>query len=404
MSELFSREDEKREKIKSIIRRIHSGEDPELLKREFSDVLKGVRPDEIAKIEEELIREGLPREDIQRLCEIHLDMFKDAIAGAPRLAPEEHPIGILMNEHNYMQDAANRVSLLAKDLRSYSSFQDSKQVSEQIYTIVLDLKDSESHYLREENVLFPYLERHGVTQPPAIMWMEHQTIRETKKKLYELLDNKNRLQFNEFSEQLFSIAVELAELLSSHFFKENNILFPTAMRLFTEPEWNEIASGFDEIGYPSWSKVFRPVKASTAPKTRIATSGSVEFETGFLNINEIEAILNTVPFDITFVDADDKVRYFNQSKDRIFPRTKAVLGRTVQNCHPQKSIYVVNQILDEFKSGKRDVAEFWINKAGRLIFIRYYPVRDHTGKYLGCVEVTQDITEIKNIEGEKRLL
>jgi len=131
--------------------------------------------------------------------------------------------------------------------------------------------------------------------------------------------------------------------------------------------------------------------------------GEIAFETGNLSQEELETILNRLPVDITFVDKEDTVRYFSQSKERIFPRTKAVIGRKVQQCHPQKSIHVVNQILDDFRNGRRDVADFWIQLKGRLIYIRYFAIRKNR-EYLGCLEVTQDITDIKKIEGEKRLL
>jgi len=131
--------------------------------------------------------------------------------------------------------------------------------------------------------------------------------------------------------------------------------------------------------------------------------GEIAFETGNLSKEELETILNSLPVDITFVDKEDTVRYFSQSKERIFPRTKAVIGRKVQQCHPEKSIHIVNQILDDFRNGRRDVAEFWIQLKGRLIYIRYFAIRKN-GEYLGCLEVTQDITDIKKIEGEKRLL
>jgi len=130
----------------------------------------------------------------------------------------------------------------------------------------------------------------------------------------------------------------------------------------------------------------------------------LRFETGTLSKDEIEATLNTLPVDITFVDKEDTVRYFNKSEKRIFVRTKAVIGRKVQQCHPRKSIHIVNKILDSFKNGKKDVAEFWIQKDNRLVHIRYFPVRNKDGKYLGTIEVTQDITNLKKIEGEKRLL
>ena len=132
--------------------------------------------------------------------------------------------------------------------------------------------------------------------------------------------------------------------------------------------------------------------------------GEISLETGSMTKEELETVLNTLPVDLTFVDVEDKVQYFSQSKERIFPRAKAVIGRKIQQCHPQKSIHKVNQILDDFKSGQRDVAEFWIQLNERLIYIRYFALRGKSKEYLGCLEVTQDITNIKKIQGEKRLL
>ena len=141
-----------------------------------------------------------------------------------------------------------------------------------------------------------------------------------------------------------------------------------------------------------------------APIMKTEMEGTIPFETGNLSKEEIESTFNALPVDVTFVDKDDTVRYFSQSEDRIFVRTKAVLGTSVQQCHPEKSIEVVNKILEDFRSGKRDVAEFWMNFEGKLIHIRYLPVRGKNGEYLGCLEVTQDITNIRKMEGEKRLL
>lgn len=135
-----------------------------------------------------------------------------------------------------------------------------------------------------------------------------------------------------------------------------------------------------------------------------SASCEVPLDTGSLSLVELEGILNALPVDISFVDEKDTVRYFNPTKGRIFARTKAVIGRKVQNCHPAKSVHVVERILDDFRAGRREKAEFWIDLDGRLVYIRYLPVRDRAGKYLGCLEVTQDITEVRTIEGEKRLL
>jgi len=137
---------------------------------------------------------------------------------------------------------------------------------------------------------------------------------------------------------------------------------------------------------------------------RKMSEGLLRFETGTLSKDEIETILNTLPVDITFVDKEDTVKYFNKSEERIFVRTKSVIGRKVQKCHPQKSIHIVDKIVESFRNSKKDVAEFWIQKGNRLVHIRYFPVRNKDGKYLGTIEVTQDITDLKKIEGEKRLL
>ena len=198
----------------------------------------------------------------------------------------------------------------------------------------------------------------------------------------------------------------LFELISNHFYKENKILFPTSLKIIKDSEWIDIREQFDGIGYCDFTP--ESAKAPIKEVGKIASDknikDAIELETGTLSKAEIEAIFDSMPVDVTFVDKDDEVRYFSQTKDRIFVRTKAIIGRKVQNCHPQKSIHVVNQIVEDFKKGTRDVAAFWINLEGRLIHIRYFPVRNKEGEYLGVLEVTQDITDIKKIEGEKRLL
>lgn len=267
------------------------------------------------------------------------------------------------------------------------------------------LKDSENHFLREENVLFPYLEKHGVTEPPAIMWMEHDQIRGIKQNLIRLIDTHESMGFRNFARQLEEAALSLAEMLSSHFYKENNILFPIALQVMEESEWKDIRRQFDELGYCCFTPepARAAVEVAKMPTSKPEIAGMVAFEAGALSREEIEAIFNTLPVDVTFVDKEDTVRYFSQSKDRLFTRAKAVIGRKVQQCHPQKSVHLVNQILDDFKSGRKDVAEFWINFRGRLVYIRYFAVRNQNRDYLGCLEVTQDITDIRKIEGERRL-
>jgi PAS domain S-box-containing protein len=396
----------KKKALKELIEKLHAGAKPDEIKEKFKEVLKDVGPTEIAQVEEQLIKEGMPREKIHKLCDVHLAVLKESLEKEKILAPPGHPIHILMEEHKILLKFAEELGEVGKGMRGAKDFDSAGEMMKQLSHIVEHLKDSESHYLREENVLFPYLEKHGITQPPAMMWMEHDQIRETKKSIYTLTDDHNSMVFQNFVDQLEELALSLAEMLSNHFYKENNILFPTALKVIGESEWKDVRGQFDEIGYccftPESARITTEEKEVTISKTEI--EGITSFETGNLSKDQIESIFNTLPVDVTFVDKDDTVRYFSQSKERIFVRTKAVLGRKVQQCHPQKSIHAVNKILKDFKSGKRDVAEFWIKLEGKLIHIRYFPVRNKNGEYLGCIEVTQDITQIKEIEGEKRLL
>ncbi len=401
---------DKKRTLKEMIKQLHAGASPSEVKERFEQALAGISPLEISKIEQELIKEGIPREEIQRLCEVHLAVFREQLEKQKLQIPSSHPINILMEEHKVMLQLSGKLSAVAIKVQPKGNISHVDDDIKQLKQIAEDFVDSEKHYLREENVLFPFLEKHGITEPPAMMWKEHDQVRGEKKKLSSLIQNHDTLGFQDFKTQLGDIARSISNLLSSHFFKENNILFPTALRVVAEQEWKEVKRGFDEIGYCS----FTPKPLITIPQAREVErlktgaapvpKGLLQFETGALLKDEVEAIINTLPIDITFVDEEDTVKFYSASKERIFVRTKAVIGRKVQQCHPQKSVHIVNKILDSFKSGKKDVAEFWIPKDNRLIHIRYFPVRSRDGKYLGTIEVTQDVTDIKQLEGEKRLL
>jgi hypothetical protein len=396
---------EKKDVLKHIIKKLHDGADPQAVKQEFSEFLQETTATEISQAEEELIKEGMPAKEIHRLCEMHLAIFKESLEGQTVLATPGHPLNILMEEHRILLATAEELFSLVEALKE-GDLQALESKTPRLHHLIHHLKDSVKHYHREENVLFPYLEKHGVTQPPAIMWMEHDQIRETEKQLYELVSNDEKTLMKNL-DKIIKLVISLNELLSGHFYKENNILFPTALNVIKASEWPVMRQEFDEIGYccftPTVPEMGKVIEEQQPPEKE-SSENIVSFETGSIPKVALQAMLDTLPVDITFVDNQDRVRYFSNSPERIFVRSKAVIGRSVQNCHPQKSVHVVNQILDEFKDKKRDKAEFWINLKGQLIYIRYFAVRDTDGKYLGCLEVSQDLTEIKKIEGEKRLL
>ncbi len=316
----------------------------------------------------------------------------------------EHPIQLLMKEHELLLELGGQLENTVREMVDAPDPAGGPAIL-RLKEIARQFQASRNHYLREENVLFPYLEKHGIVGPPAIMWQEHDKIRALKKTLCEGADAAGNLPAEELGKRLQGVAEELTAMLESHFYKENNILFPAALEVLTDEEWASTLRQFGEIGY--WKVL--PAGQTAAKETEetapapIPVDGEVPFAIGSLPLQALEPILNTLPVDLTFVDAQDTVRYFSQTRERIFPRTAAIIGRKVQQCHPEKSVHVVNQILEDFRNNRRDSAEFWIQSGGHFILIRYYAVR-REDRYLGCVEVTQDATEIRALQGEKRLL
>ncbi len=386
--------------FKMVIEKIQSGEDLEDIKRYFSEELGIVSPGEIAFVENELIQEGVSKEDLQQMRNIHTELFRKSIENQKPIAPPSHPIHTLMSEHALLMEYANELDTL---VGSISGKEAKPEYLVRIRELIGFFIESESHYQREENAVFPVLEKHGLTGPPSAMWSEHQEIHAIEKEIFDLnAESDSDLSTN--LDKMQDIATSLAEKLADHFYKENNVLFPASLRMFSEKEWDIVHLDFDDIGYCSYSPTTGRKKPAGAESAGVSEEGEVNFGSGSLTLEQLELLFNHLPVDTTFVDEHDKVRFFSESPNRIFVRSRAVIGRSVQLCHPKDSIHFVQDILDDFRKGKRDSAEFWIDLSGKMIHIRYFAVRNDSQKYLGCLEVSQDITEIKKIEGEKRLL
>jgi DUF438 domain-containing protein len=396
----------KKAQIKEAIKQLHQGVPVEQVKEKYRQVLENADPVEIAKIEEELVNEGMTKQEIRKLCDVHMAIFKEQLEKQmPKMTPSQ-PIAILMEEHKLMLKDADELRTLNQKIQKVTDQRYVAEEMHQVEHIAENFTDSEKHFQREENVLFPSLEKHGVTEPPAVMWMEHEDLKVQKKKLHTLIADLDKTGFQTYKQQLNEVAQLLSNQLQSHFYKENNILFPTAMSVITSQEWVEIRKEFDEIGYCCFTPpelITETKQTQQAPAVTIAPD-ILQFETGNLNKPQLDAILNTLPVDITFVDADDTVQYFNKPDKRFFIRSKAVIGRKVQLCHPEKSLHIVSQIVASFKSGKKDVAEFWITLNNRFVHIRFFAIRDPNGKYLGAMEVVQDLTNLQKLTGERRLL
>ncbi len=390
---------ERKKVLREIVEKVGAGDDIAELRKFYEESLGAVNPLEIEFYREEWMNEGIPERDIQVLHDIGLEVFRESIQNQSPIVPQGHPLYTLMAEHAILMEYVNELQTLTAALLTGEREAKPEYLS-RIRQLIGFFVDSESHYLREENALFPGIEKHGLTGPPAAMWTEHQDIHAVEKSLFELNSESDKKLIKNLK-KMNDLSLNLANLLASHFNKENSILFPASLRFFSEEEWNTVVQDFNDIGYCSYS--VRPVGEGAAAKV-VSDEGEIVFGSGNLSVEMLETIFSHLPVDMTFVDAQDRVQFFSESPERIFVRSRAIIGRSVQLCHPKGSVHVVQQILDDFRDGKRDTAEFWINLGGKTIHIRYFAVRDDNGQYLGCLEVSQDITEIMKITGEKRLL
>jgi DUF438 domain-containing protein len=406
MSEIINNREYRQKVLKELIKELHDGKDPDEVKRKFQEVFEGVAAKEISDLEQSLIEEGLPVEEIQRLCDVHASVFKGSIEEIHREEftgekPEDiegHPIHTFKLENRELEKLIN--DSIMRNLEAYkgNASVDSKN---KLLADLNALLDIDKHYSRKENLLFPYLEKYGVTAPPKVMWGVDDEIRA------DIKSAKAKLQ-GDAPDSAVSIE-QAATKVNEMIFKEENILFPMALDTLTEDEWFNIAEESDEIGFCLTQPAgkWKPIRANVGDKAKeqsVQPNGSIRFETGVLTVKEINGILNNIPVDITFIDKDNIVKYFTLGKERIFARTKAIIGRNVSNCHPPASVHIVEEMVEDFKSGRKDHEDFWIKMGQMYIYIRYFAVRDENGDYLGAMEITQNIAPIQAIEGEKRLV
>lgn len=409
MSEIINNRQYRQKVLKELIMELHDGKSVEDVKERFAVLIEGVTASEISDMEQSLIAEGMPIGEVQRLCDVHASVFKGSIEEIH--TPQElfnipgHPLNTFTLENEAIEEFIQNT--VAPHLEAYKQSDDQEDKNNLIQDLNT-LWDLDKHYSRKENLLFPYLEKNGITAPPKVMWGVDDEIRK------EIKDIKGMIIDGGTSKDVvYTKAQEAFHKIREMIFKEKNILFPMSIDNLTEDEWVKIEQESDGIGYclvapkGKWTPKRIDVEIKEEMKSEESkedVKGYVKFDTGILSFAEINAVFNTLPFDITFIDKDDIVKYFSQGKERIFVRTKAVIGRNVQNCHPPSSVNIVDDIIEDFKSGAKDTEHFWIPMGEWYVYIQYFAVRDEDGQYMGVMEVTQDIKPIQAITGEKRLL
>lgn len=406
MSEFINNSRKRVDQLKNLILGLHKGDSAEGTQQKLVELMGSVPYGEVVQAEEELIQEGLDREEVLKLCDLHTDALKGSIdKSMAKDIPEGHPIDILIKENSALQKHINSIKHFEYSAKNGDKTIVDKKTIISIHTLFNELMDVEKHYLKLENLLFPFLEKYEITGPPMVMWGKHDETRAFMKSSIQLLLENSEATNEEldgFFELIFNPTLKSIEDM---IYKEEQILFPMCMDTLTDIDWYEIQQQSEEIGYCLYfpETEWKP-ELSKAEIEKTKTNDKVKLSTGSFTPEELEGFLNSLPVDFTFVDKDDKVKYFSEGRDRVFPRSKAIIGRLVQYCHPPSSVHIVDQILTDFKSGAQEQAKFWIPMGEKFVHIAYFAVKDKDGKYIGTVEMSHDVSEYRKLEGERRIL
>ena len=403
-----------------IVREIKSAYDEgkislEEARKSLKDRVQHLAPYEIAIIEQEMVVESEDeciKEDIQAMLEV----FQDVLVTKDQELPENHPISCYRRENAKMKE----LLLSVEDLVQYPVI---KNQWLELYEELLKFK---IHLSRKQNQLYPVLEKKGFTRPTTTMWTLDDFIRDEIAECYKLLlEDKEE----EFIGKQAELVADVRDLMD----KEENILYPTSLEMISDEEFRYMAEGDREIGFayitvePEKSpkqNIFHTASQSTSPLSGLSSApgfaeelagllGKYGFNnkeeklnvtTGQLTLEQINLIYQHMPVDLSYVDENELVCFYTDTKHRVFPRSKNVIGRDVKNCHPKASVHIVEEIIQKFRSGEQDKAEFWINKPDLFIYIIYYAVRDENGKFRGVLEMMQDCTHIRSLQGSQTLL
>ncbi len=402
MSEIINNNAKKRqETLKTIIKGLHAGVSLEVAKAEFKKHFSSITTEEITAMEQALIKEGMNVTEIQKLCDVHAAVFDGSISD---IHPGKkdftqalgHPVQVFLEENQRLE------KLLKEEVEPFIG-QSGKSPALMLRIGFDRLKEIEKHYARKEYLFFPHLEKKGITAPPKVMWGVDDEIRAQISEVIALLSKPDYSEA-EVWQKATATVTKVRDMIS----KENNILIPLLKENLTFFNWISVDSASPEVGYflekPKVTWKDEPTDEKEEEEQEAINFERIPLGAGALSAEELQAMLNTLPLDMTFVDAEGHVKYFTQGKERIFVRPETVIGRHVSMCHPPASVHIVEGIIESFRSGQKDHEDFWIKMKDLFVYIRYFAVRSPDGKFLGTLELTQNIKPIQELEGEKRLV
>ena len=421
---------EKKEVIKKILRELHSGVSLEVLKERFQEALKGISPMEIPLIEQELVREGVPIQEIIKLCDLHVALFRDFLVSRElEDVPRGHPLNLLLMENEYLLKKAEALNIYALSLSRATDEDEKKNLINHIRDLINDLRRIRAHYRKIQMLIFPYMEKRGISAVPRVLWAREDEIIVKLRGIVKLLESNDYIEISKK-------ASEIANGISEIIFRENKILFPALWVLLSEGEWAAINDEANKIGWlvnmdVKWTPMEKPImpyevkgviseemleKLPQEMKIMALTGGvkpdeyelirpgDLNLKTGFINLDELKSLFQSLPLEVTFADANDRVRFFSEGKfHKGFVRSKTILGRRIEYCHPPRLEAFIKKVLNELKSGTKDYEVFWTKMGDRIIRVMVVALRNDEGKYLGALEIVEDLTEvIENPEEAKR--
>ena len=392
---------ERQQAILKILNFIQDGGELEEAKKMFQAAFDQVDVAEITAAERELIAQGLDPRKIQYLCNVHADVFKGNIKENKENSEFEkpgHPVHTFKLENIVLKSLVN--DALLPDLSKWEK--GDKGALSKLRQELKDLAKIHYHYARKETSMFPIMTKYGITAPPKVMWGVDDKIRKLIGQANLLISQKD-INKVEVSKAIKETAHEVLEMI----FKEEEIMLPMIDEVASEEDWGNVKNEEEQIGYTliqkpmNWKPKEKPKNDGPLSIDKLS-SLALNFAEGSLNLEQLSAILDLLPFALTFIDENDKVAYFGGGAN-IFPHSKNAIGNSVYSCHLPESEPRVKKIFDDFHQGKKDKYEFWFKPRhmGRYLYLQYFAVRKDN-KYLGCLEVAQDVTDIRNWKNEKK--
>ena len=393
MSEFTKNKAKRVEKLVELFRLVIQDEMTSESVANYQQVIELAGPADVIEVVDQLVQLQIPMPLLKKGINKALNLLNKPLQEFPYTAPPSGSFLHALNQNNEQIDL--RLKAIRPLLKEIN--QGNHLVKNELKDKFTDLSKIDLHYQIKENIFFPLVEKHLPDyRCLQVMWSFHDDIRRNLQEVIQLLDAEDfdLKRFNRLAGDLFFNIYAIK-------FREERILFPVVSGIIPENELNALIPESIEIGFPFISPEILP------ETTKAATSelpGEVDLKTGYLSAEQIRLIFNHLPVDITYVDENNKVKFFSTPEKRIFRRTNSIIGRDVKNCHPHESVHVVEQIVEAFRNGEKDKASFCIQMKGEFILIQYFAVRNEQGYYKGVVEVSQEITEIRNIQGEQRLL